>query len=96
MMTSIESRRPGAYVIGAWAVLIALTAASWVLGVKHGIAVLGLDISMIGILVLTFVKIALVGHSFMELRDAAPWLQRIFFGWCIATCVLLSAMYLSV
>jgi hypothetical protein len=51
---------------------------------------------MITILVLTFGKIAVVGHSFMELREAAPWLARTFFGWCLVMCVTLSAMYLAV
>ncbi len=84
------------YVVGAWAALMGLTAATWWLGVDHAVSLLGRNMSMITILVLTFGKIAVVGHSFMELREAAPWLQRTFFGWCLATCAALSVMYLAV
>jgi hypothetical protein len=95
-MTIIIDDKHITYVIGAWTVLMILTAASWWLGADHAAAGLGLNICMISILVLTFGKIAVVGHSFMELREAAPWLQRTFFGWCLTTCVVLSVMYLTI
>lgn len=94
-MTTLSRSKHTAHVVGAWGVLMALTAASWWLGADHRVAGLGLDITVISILVLTFGKIAVVGYSFMELRDAAPWLQRTFFGWCAATCASLSVMYLT-
>jgi hypothetical protein len=95
-MTTLVENKHVAYVVGAWVTLMALTAASWWLGADHGISGLGLDVSMISILILTFGKIAVVGHSFMELRESAPWLARTFFGWCLVMCLTLSVMYLAV
>ena len=84
------------YVFGAWLVLMALTAASWWVGADHAISGMARDLAMISILVLTFAKIFVVGHSFMELREAAPWLMRAFSTWCVALCAVLSALYLRV
>lgn len=48
------------------------------------------------ILVLTFAKIDVVGHAFMELHAAVPWLTRTFTMWCVILCLVLSAMYLTI
>lgn len=85
-----------AYVCGAWVVLMALTAISWWVGADHKVAGVGKDIAMVGILVLTFAKIYVVGHSFMELREAARWLTWTFTAWCVVLCVVLSSMYLAI
>lgn len=85
-----------AYVVGAWGVLMVLTAASWWVGADHGFAGLGKSIAMISILVLTFAKIFVVGHSFMELREAARWLTITFTAWCIVLCLVLSGLYLAI
>jgi hypothetical protein len=85
-----------AYVWGAWLVLMALTAASWWVSADHEIAALGLKLSMVSILVLTFAKIFVVGHVFMEIRESAPWLMRLFLTWCIGLCVTLSVLYLLI
>jgi hypothetical protein len=95
-MTTLTENKKTTYIVGAWVVLMVLTAASWWLGTDHDLVGMGLDLSMITIVVLTFGKIAVVGHSFMELREAAPWLSRAFFGWCLVMCLVLSAMYLAV
>lgn len=95
-MTMLNENKNTAYVVGAWVVLMVLTAASWWLGADHDLAGLGLNVSVIAILFLTFGKIAVVGYSFMELRDAAPWASRTFFGWCLVMSVVLSALYLAV
>lgn len=83
------------YVVGAWLVLMALTALTWWLGADHGVAGLGRRVAMVSILVLTFAKIYVVGYAFMELREAASWLTRTFTTWCVALCLVLSAMYLT-
>jgi hypothetical protein len=44
----------------------------------------------------TFAKIYVVGHAFMELREAATWLTRTFSTWCAALCLVLSVMYLTI
>jgi hypothetical protein len=82
------------YALGAWVVLMVLTGATWWIGADHDVAGLGRDISMISILVLTFAKIYVVGHAFMELREAAPWLHRTFIVWCVGLCLTLSIYYL--
>ena len=84
------------YIYGAWAVLMALTAISWKVGADHEIAGLGRDFAMISILVLTFAKIYVVGHAFMELREAAPWLTRTFTLWCVGVCGILVGMYMMI
>jgi hypothetical protein len=84
------------YLLGAWVILMALTAATWWLGADHGIAGLNRHVLMISILVLTFAKIYVVGQAFMELRVAALWLTRMFTCWCVAVCVILSVMYLTI
>lgn len=95
-MTLSKLKGHTAYVFGAWTVLMALTAASWWVGADREGVGLGRDIAMVSILLLTFAKIFVVGHSFMELREAAPWLNRMFVAWCIVLCVLLSGMYLII
>jgi hypothetical protein len=96
-MTAPSNRKSAtAYTIGAWMVLMVLTAASWWLGVDRTPGGLAQDASMITIIVLTFGKVAVVGHSFMELHGAAPWLSRTFFGWCLALCLALSTLYLAI
>jgi hypothetical protein len=82
------------YTIGAWVLLMILTGATWWIGADHDPAGLGRDISMVSLLVLTFAKIYVVGHTFMELREAAPWLHRTFIAWCVGLCVVLSVYYL--
>jgi heme/copper-type cytochrome/quinol oxidase subunit 4 len=82
------------YTVGAWVVLMILTGATWWIGADHDPAGLGRDIAMVSLLVLTFAKIYVVGHTFMELREAAAWLHRTFAGWCVALCLVLSVFYL--
>lgn len=84
------------YVVGAWGVLMVLTAVSWWLGLDHDMAGLGTRFAAISILVVTFAKIYVVGHAFMELREAAPWLQYLFRAWCAAVCLTLCILYLGV
>ncbi|MFE3001618.1 cytochrome C oxidase subunit IV family protein [Nocardia sp. NPDC059246] len=93
-MTTLTANKNTNYVVGAWLVLMVLTAATWWVGADHAIAGFGRDAAMVSILVLTFAKIYVVGHAFMEMREAAPWLTRTFTAWCIALCAVLSAMYL--
>jgi len=95
-MTTLNADKHRAYVVGAWGILMLLTAVSWWLGADHDMGGLGRDFAMVSILVVTFAKIYVVGHAFMELREAAPWLQNLFRTWCLALCIVLSAMYMSI
>jgi Prokaryotic Cytochrome C oxidase subunit IV len=84
------------HIVGAWALLMAFTLCTWRLGASHGVLGLGRQVSMVSILVLTFAKVYVVGHSFMELRQSARWLVLTFTTWCIGLCAALSLMYLSI
>jgi heme/copper-type cytochrome/quinol oxidase subunit 4 len=79
-------------IVAAWAVLVALTALSWWLGSDHGVTV---ALATTTILVVAFAKIAVIGHSFMELGAAAPALRIAFFGLTALICVTLVGLYLT-
>lgn len=87
-MTSIARNS----VVVAWAILVALTAVSWWLGTDNGP---GVEAATSVILVVAFGKVLLVGHSFMELRHAAPALRFTFAGWSVAICAALVTLYLA-
>ena len=80
-------------ILVAWALLVALTAVSWWLGADHGRAVAAAPIV---ILVLAFVKVMVIGYSFMELRHAAPVLRVAFFGLAALIGTILVGIYLAV
>lgn len=71
--------------VSAWAILVALTLASFWFR-DHGLTP---EAAIVAILVLTFVKVFMVGHSFMELRWAPRVLRGLFAAWCAGTCVTL-------
>lgn len=95
-MTVFTNDKHITYVYSAWLVLMILTAASWWVGTDHDIAGLGHDVAMVSILVLSFAKIYVVGHSFMELREAAHWLNWMFKTWCVVLCSVLCGIYLAI
>lgn len=95
-MTTTTFDKHKTYVVGAWGALVVLTAISWWLGADHEVAGLGTRFAAISILVVTFAKIYVVGHSFMELREAARWLQYAFKAWCAVVCITLCILYLGV
>jgi hypothetical protein len=79
-------------IVLAWALLVALTAASWWLGADHGIA---LAAASTVILVVAFAKVMVIGYSFMELKHAAPVLRVAFFGLAATICTVLVGIYLN-
>ena len=94
-MSSLLKSHHAAHIFAAWGVLMALTAASWWVGADHSVAGMSTTVAMVSLLLLTFSKIYVVGHSFMELREASPWLVRLFSGWCAGLCAVLTGMYLT-
>jgi hypothetical protein len=90
------STNPSKYIIGTWATLVAMTAVSWWFGTDHGLEKASIEAGTAAILVVAFEKVALVGYTFMELRDAAPTLQLVFFSWCAVVGTVLVGMYLVV
>ena len=83
------------YIVGAWAVLMAMTLLTWWLGADHGLASFGVKGIDAVILIVTFGKIFIVGHAFMEHRHAARWLRFSFAAWCAVTCGALVALYVT-
>jgi hypothetical protein len=65
---------------------------SWKVGSDHGI---DYRLSTTLVLVVTFVKVNLVGMNFMELREAVLPLRAIFNALCVIVCVVLITMYLT-
>jgi len=70
---------------------VVATLISWSVGIDHG---MDYRFSTVVVLLVTFVKVDLVGRNFMELRDAKPLLRLIFYGVCVVMCTALIAMYL--
>ena len=82
-------------VTAVWLLLVLATALSLRLGSD---ATVGPDVStrlFAGVLLLVaFVKVRLIGHYFMELREAPSALRLAFDGWVIAVCGALILLYL--
>jgi len=77
-------------VVVAWIALMGATALSWYLGDGHGPA----RLATVGVLVVAFVKVHLVGRYFMELKDAPRILYGVFAAWNIVVCSVLITLYL--
>ncbi|SER62487.1 cytochrome C oxidase subunit IV family protein [Streptomyces qinglanensis] len=77
----------------AWAALMALTALSWSLA-GSGHAGLGVEPSTALIVVLTFVKVLVVGYVFMELHRSVRRLRTVYTCWCATACAVIVALYL--
>lgn len=83
---------PVRYIAGAWLVVIVLTLFSWWFSTDHALAlgVKGIDSA---ILLVSFAKMFVVSHAFMEQRHAAGWLRLSFAGWYVLVCGALLALY---
>ena len=89
---SLKTRLSGLPAAGSWAVLMILTLLSWWLGDGHGPG----QIATIVVLVVAFLKVAVVGENFMELKHAPPALRLAFHGWSVVVCIALIVLYLVV
>lgn len=74
----------------AWLALVGATLVSWYLGDGHGAP----QFATVMVIAVAFAKVYVVGHSFMELRDAPTPLRRVFGGWVLIVCLALIALYL--
>ncbi len=74
----------------AWLFLILATLLSWSLGVGHELAP---RYGGVVILLVTMVKVRLVGRYFMELREAPRPLLMIFEGWVIVVGSMLIGLF---
>lgn len=87
-MTAVALSRPTL----VWLLLVGVTVLSW--GMGHGVGFGDADLAGAAILVVTFVKVRLVGHDFMELRDAPRWMQAAADGWLVVITATLVARLL--
>ncbi|MCX5085467.1 cytochrome C oxidase subunit IV family protein [Streptomyces sp. NBC_00401] len=77
-----------------WAVLVALTTLSWMLGTTHGFGTDGHRRASVVILVVALFKARLVGLHFMDLRRAPTVLRALFEAWCAAVCAATISLFL--
>lgn len=75
------------------AVLVVATVVSLLFGDDHAIGT-G-DVAIIGVLVVTFVKVWLIGMHFMELRCAQPLLRNLFTGYVVVVPTALVVLHLA-
>jgi len=66
-----------------WAVLVVATVTTWSLSTDSSDPRAGRPLIVASIMVITFVKVWLVGAYFMELRGAPAALRRSFGAWCV-------------
>ena len=80
-------------IVLVWAALVALTAVSWWLGADHGVTSVAVATTVV--LIVAFVKVTLIGRTFMELKHAAPVLKVLFFGLTAGIGATLVGIYLT-
>lgn len=73
-----------------WAFLVLLTLVSWWFRENS----LSAELAVAVIIAISFVKVFLVGFSFMELQFAPQWLRFSFDGWCVTSTIILIGMAL--
>ncbi|MFE3000820.1 cytochrome C oxidase subunit IV family protein [Nocardia sp. NPDC059246] len=77
-----------------WAILMLATTLSWMMGSHHEILVGSARAATVGVLVIAFFKVYLVGMNFMELRHAPRVLVFLFNGWVVSVCAVVNGIYL--
>lgn len=63
---------------------------SCILGIQHGI---GPDWATTFILLVTFIKVRLIGSYFMEIRESPLSLRLVWDGYCFLVCAVLITIY---
>ncbi|WP_226358632.1 cytochrome C oxidase subunit IV family protein [Pseudonocardia sp. ICBG601] len=84
-MTGHITTRPYTRTLVVWVGLMAVTILSWYWADTHDLS----SLVNSGIILLAFIKVYLVGHYFMELRNAPPLLRVTFTAWCVVICAAL-------
>ena len=86
---------PASRLVTIWAGLVVATVVSWLLGAEHAADdVLSGEGVAAAIIAITAVKVWYVGLDFMELRESARWLRRLFTAWLAVTSLALGALLL--
>jgi hypothetical protein len=81
------------HVIGAWAIVLALTLVSWWFGADQSVGSLGTKGIDTAIFAVAFTKMFVISDAFMEQRQAARWLRLTFAGWYLVVCGSLIGAY---
>lgn len=76
----------------AWLALVAATLISLWVGTDHGED--GARAAGVGLVVVAFVKIRIIGMHFMDLREAPLPLRLLFESWCALVCAGIIVAYL--
>ena len=82
-------------ITAVWALLVAATAASLVLGSEGGSGAKAHPVVSVAVLVIAMLKVRLVGLHFMELRAAPALLRRAFEAYCVVVGLLLIGFVLA-
>lgn len=78
-----------------WAVLVAATGLSWVLGSSHGTEGGSVTAATAVVLAIAFLKARYVGLDFMELRHADRRLRLAFEAWILVVGATVIGCYLA-
>ena len=91
MNTTTYLRLPATTV---WAVLLAATLVTWMLGAGHSALVDRTCVATVFDILHAFIKVDVVGRYFMELNKAPRRLALLFHAWSLITAVIVIGIYL--
>lgn len=77
--------------IAVWLLLMLLTLLSYASWAEAALA--DGPIAGSAVIVIAFLKVRLIGHHFMDLREAILPLRIVFEAWAVIVCVLLLGMF---
>ena len=90
-VANTQSDSHNASLISTWAILVVLTLTSWWFK-DHDLRP---DAAITLVLIISFVKVFMVGHSFMEIGRSPRLMRAIFATWCALICTALLVLALA-
>lgn len=73
----------------AWLILMVATGIGWWLGHTNRSGGEGLKLATAGVIIVSFIKVWVVGFQFMELKHAPWWLKHIYNAWVLGITIAL-------
>lgn len=73
----------------AWVVLMVATAIGWWLGNANQSGSESVKLATAGVIIVSFIKVWVVGFQFMELKHAPWWLRHIYDAWVVLISIAL-------
>ena len=67
----------------AWLILMVATGIGWWLGQTNQSETEGVKLATAGVIIVSFIKVWVVGFQFMELKHAPWWLKHIYNAWVL-------------